>query len=103
MNYIDTKELKKTKDEKTGKETEKGAKLSDVSKINVNATDNSTRRTGAGELTWSNNGIAAVGAAIAYSELNHVSNHTALQRDIWSIARVTNCSRWWRRRADWGR
>jgi len=27
-------------------------------------------------------------AAIAYSELNHVSNHTALQRDIWSIARV---------------
>ncbi|MBO4620483.1 MAG: alpha-galactosidase [Victivallales bacterium] len=27
-------------------------------------------------------------AAISYSELNHVSNHTALQRDIWSIARV---------------
>ena len=27
-------------------------------------------------------------SAIAYSEINHVSNHTALQQDIWSIARV---------------
>ncbi len=75
-------ETQKTKDEKTGKETEKGAKLSDVSKINVNATDNSTRRTGAGELTWSNNGIAAVGAAIAYSEIGGTSAKSGKEKEI---------------------
>ena len=62
----------KGKDPKTGKDTETGAVLSDVGAITVNTVDKSTRRTGAGELTFSK-GAAAVGVAVGYGEIGGTS------------------------------
>lgn len=74
-------ETAKEKDAES-QETETGTILVDVSSINVNASDKSTRRTGAGDLTWSNNGIVAVGAAIAYSEIGGTSVKSGKEKEI---------------------
>ncbi|MBO4789453.1 MAG: hypothetical protein J5492_00400, partial [Oxalobacter sp.] len=75
-------ETAKTKDAQTGEETEKGSQLADVSAIKVNATDSSTRRAGAGELTWSKDGVAAVGVAIGYSEIGGTSAKSGKEKEI---------------------
>jgi hypothetical protein len=75
-------ETAKTKDAQTGEETEKGTQLADVSAIKVNATDSSTRRAGAGELTWSKDGVAAVGVAIGYSEIGGTSAKSGKEKEI---------------------
>ncbi|MBO4790379.1 MAG: hypothetical protein J5492_05125, partial [Oxalobacter sp.] len=71
----------KVKDEKSGEETAKGTKLADVKSIHVHATDDSTRRTGAGELTWTNNGKFGFGAAIGYSEIGGTSAQSGKEKE----------------------
>ena len=74
-------ETAKEKDDK-GQETETGTKLADAGSIKVSASDTSTRRTGAGDLTWSNDGVVAVGAAIAYSEIGGTSVKSGEEKEI---------------------